>query len=125
MSTLFIADCFVCIVGGLVRGLSGTDMLSAVVKSLFFSYAMGIVLIIVAVRYFGRVIGVTKVYPVGMLRYFVVLGSLSVIMGLALVLGEAPAKPPTSASHSFADEISMSPRSQIILSTSENNEPFL
>ena len=93
MSTLFIADCFVCIVGGLYRGLSGTDMLSAVIKSLFFSYAMGIVLIIVAVRYFGRVIGVTKVYPVGMLRYFVVLGSLSVIMGLALVLSEAPEKP--------------------------------
>jgi hypothetical protein len=93
MSTLFIADCFVCIVGGLYRGLSGTDMLSAVVKSLFFSYAMGIVLIIIAVRYFGRLIGVTKVYPVGMLRYFVVLGSLSVIMGLALVSSEAPEKP--------------------------------
>jgi hypothetical protein len=93
LSTLFIADWFVCIVGGLYRGLSGTHMLSAVVKSLFFSYAIGIVLIIVAVRFFGRVIGVTKVYPVGMLRYFVVLGSLSVIMGLALVLGEAPAKP--------------------------------
>jgi hypothetical protein len=47
-------------------------MLPAVVKSLFFSYAMGIVLLIVAVRYFGRAIGVTKVYTVGMLRYFVV-----------------------------------------------------
>ena len=93
MSTLFIADWFVCIVGGLYRGLSGADMLFAVVKSLFFSYAMGIVLLIVAVRYFGRVIGVTKVYPIGMLRYFVVLGSLSVIMGLALVLSEAPARP--------------------------------
>lgn len=93
LSTLFIADCFVCIVGSLYRGLSGTDMLSAVVKSLFFSYAMGIVLIVVAVRYFGRVIGVTKVYPVGMLRYFVVLGSLSVIMGLVLVLNGTPAKP--------------------------------
>jgi hypothetical protein len=98
MSTLFIADCFVCIVGGIYRGLSGIDMLSAVVKSLFFSYAMGIVLIVVAVRYFGRVIGVTKVYPVGVLRYFVVLGSLSVIMGLALVLSEAPAKPPEDTS---------------------------
>src|SRR3984893_2157148 len=98
MSTLFIADCFVCIVGGLYRGLSGTHMLSAVVKSLFFSYAMGIVLIIVAVRYFGRVIDVTKVYPVGMLRYFVVLGSLSVIMGLALVSSEAPAKLPEDTS---------------------------
>ena len=54
---------------------------------------MGIVLIIVAVRYFGRVIGVTKVYPVGVLRYFVVLGCLSVIMGLTLILGEVPAKP--------------------------------
>jgi hypothetical protein len=41
MSTLFIADCFVCIVGGLYRGLSGTDMLSAVVKSLFFRSAPG------------------------------------------------------------------------------------
>jgi hypothetical protein len=59
---------------------------------------MGIVLIIVAVRYFGRVIGVTKVYPVGMLRYFVVLGSLSVIMGLSLVLSEAPAKLPEDTS---------------------------
>jgi hypothetical protein len=55
-------------------------------------------LIIVAVRYFGRVIGVTKVYPVGMLRYFVVLGSLSVIMGLALVPSEAPEKPPEDTS---------------------------
>jgi hypothetical protein len=93
LSVLFIADWFVCIVGGLYRGLSGTAMLSAVVKSLFFSYAIGIGLIIVAVRYFGRAIGVTKIFPVGMLRYFVVLGSLSVIVGLALVLGEAPAKP--------------------------------
>jgi hypothetical protein len=76
MSILFIVDCFVCIAGGVYRNLSGADMLSAVVKSLFFSYAMGIVLIIVAVRFFGRVIGVTKVYPVGMLRYFVLLGSL-------------------------------------------------
>jgi hypothetical protein len=50
----------------------------------------GIVLVTVAVRHFGRVIGVTKVYPVGMLRYFIVLGSLSVAMGLALVLSEAP-----------------------------------
>ena len=98
MSVLFIADCFVCIVGGLYRGLSGTDMLWAVVRSLFFSYAMGIVLIVVVVRYFGRVIGVTKVYPVGMLRYFVVLGSLSVVMGLALVLGDAPPKPPEDTS---------------------------
>jgi hypothetical protein len=62
MSTLFIADCFVCIMGGAYRGLSGTDMLSAVVKSLFFSYAMGIVLIIVAVRYFGRVMGAPANY---------------------------------------------------------------
>ncbi len=98
MSTLFIADCSVCIMGGAYRGLSGSDMLAAVVKSLFFSYAMGIVLIIVAVRYFGRAIGVTKVYPVGMLRYFVVLSSLSVIMGLALVLSEAPAKAPEDTS---------------------------
>jgi len=52
--------------------IAGTNMLPAVVKSLFFSYAMGIVLLIVAVRYFGRAIGVTKVYTVGMLRYFVV-----------------------------------------------------
>jgi hypothetical protein len=73
-------------------------MLSAVVKSLLFSYAMGIVLIIVAVRYFGRVIGVRKVYPVGMLRYFVVLGSLSVVMGLALVLSKAPENPPENTS---------------------------
>ena len=104
MSTFFIADCFVCIVGGLYRGLSGSDMLSAVVKSLFFSYAIGTVLIIIAVRYFGRVIGVTKVYPVGMLRYFVLLGSLSVIMGLALVLGEAPAKPPEDTSELLNSE---------------------
>ena len=33
-----------------------------------------------------------------MLRYFVVLGFLSVMMGLALVLGEAPAKPPEDTS---------------------------
>jgi hypothetical protein len=98
MSTLFIADCFVCIVGGLYRGLSGTDMLSAVVKSLFFSYAMGIVLIILQFATLARVIGVTRVYPVGMLRYFVVLGSLSVIMGLSLVLSEAPEKPPEDTS---------------------------
>jgi|SRR5580698_4533775 hypothetical protein len=98
LSALFMADWFVCIVGGLYRGLSGTGMLTVVVKSLFFSYAIGIVLIIVAVRYLGRVIGVTKVYPVGMLRYFVVLGFLSVMMGLALVLGEAPAKPPEETS---------------------------
>jgi hypothetical protein len=93
MSSLFIVDCFVCIVGGLYRNLSGADMLSAVVKSLFFSCAMGIVSIIVAVRYFGRVIGVTRAYPVGMLRYFAVLGSPSVVMGLALVLSEAAEKP--------------------------------
>jgi hypothetical protein len=104
MSTLFIADCFVCIVGGSYRGLSGIDMFLAVVKSLLFSYAMGILLLIVAVRYFGQVIGVTKVYPVGMLRYFVVLGSLSVIMGLVLVLNGAPAKPPEDTSELLNSE---------------------
>ena len=78
---------------GSYRGLSLAHILWVVLKSLFFSYLIGIFLLNVAVRIFGRIIGIRKVYRVGILRYFVVLGCLSVAMGSALVYSEQPDYP--------------------------------
>jgi hypothetical protein len=75
---------------GSYRGLSPVHVLWVVLKSLIFSYLVGICLLNVAVRIFGRIIGIRKVYRVGVLRYFVVLGCLSVAMGSALVYSEQP-----------------------------------
>lgn len=66
---------------GAGRGMPDRQVLIVALKSLFFSYVVGFFLLVIAVRYFGRLIGATKVYRVGMLRYYVLLGALSVIMG--------------------------------------------
>jgi hypothetical protein len=71
---LFIVNYLICVMVGLARGLSIKHVLWLALKSFLFSYALGIFLMVVAVRYFGRAIGVTRIYPVGLLRYFVVLG---------------------------------------------------
>jgi thiol:disulfide interchange protein len=78
---------------GSYRGLSPVHVLWAVLKSLIFSYLVGVLLLNVAVRIFGRIIGIRKIYRVGVLRYFVVLGCLSVAMGSALVYSEQPDYP--------------------------------
>jgi hypothetical protein len=83
----------VCIMLGSYRGLSLAHILWAVLKSFIFSYVVGIFLLNVAVRIFGRIIGIRKVYRVGVLRYFVVLGCLSVAMGSVLVSSEQPDYP--------------------------------
>jgi hypothetical protein len=90
---LCLVNVLVCIMFGSYRGLSLVHILWAILKSLIFSYLIGIVLFIVAVRIFGRAIGIRKVYRVGILRYFVVLGCLSVAMGSALVYSEQPDYP--------------------------------
>ena len=73
-------------------------------KSLVFSYLIGILLLNVAVRIFGRIIGIRKVYRVGVLRYFVVLGCLSVAMGSALVYSEQPDYPAVQTSEPLNSE---------------------
>jgi hypothetical protein len=90
---LWLVNALVCIMVGFYRGLSPVHVLWVVLKSLIFSYVVGIFLLNVAVRIFGRIIGIRKVYPVGVLRYFVVLGCLSVAMGSALVYSEQPDYP--------------------------------
>jgi hypothetical protein len=87
---LCLVNFLVCIMFGSYRGLSLAHVLWVILKSLIFSYLIGILLFNVAVRIFGRAIGIRRVYRVGILRYFVVLGCLSVAMGSALVYSEQP-----------------------------------
>ena len=95
---LWLVDALVCIMVGFYRGLSSAHVLWAILKSLFFSYLVGILLLNVAVRILGRIIGIRKVYRVGVLRYSVVLGCLSVAMGSALVYLEQPDYPAIQSS---------------------------
>jgi hypothetical protein len=82
-------DFLVCIMGALSKNLSIPYAFWLLFKSLFFSYFVGIALLVVAVRFFGRAIGIRKVTAVGLLRYCVLLACISVIMGGLLVYGES------------------------------------
>jgi hypothetical protein len=101
---LGLANVLACIMFGSYRGLSLAHILWVVLKSLVFSYLIGILLLNVAVRIFGRIIGIRKVYRVGVLRYFVVLGCLSVAMGSALVYSEQPDYPAVQTSEPLNSE---------------------
>jgi hypothetical protein len=101
---LCLVNFLVCIMFGSYRGLSPAHVLWVVLKSLIFSYLIGIVLLIAALRFFGRAIGIRKIYRVGILRYFVVLGCLSVAMGSALVYSEPPDYPATQTSEPLNSE---------------------
>jgi hypothetical protein len=82
---LYVVDFLVCIIGALGENLSIPYAFWLLFKSLFFSYFVGIFLLIVAIRFFGRLIGITKITPVGFLRYCVLFACISVIMGGVLV----------------------------------------
>jgi hypothetical protein len=86
-------DFLVCIMGASIKNLSLSLASWFFLESLFFSYCLGFVLLIVTIRYFGRALGITKIKEVGALRFCVVLACLSVIMGGLLVHRE-PAGPP-------------------------------
>jgi hypothetical protein len=90
---LYIVDCLVCVIGALGKSLSIPYGFWLLLKSLFFSYFAGILLLFVAVRYFGRVIGITKVTPIGILKYCVLLACIAVVMGGVLVYRASPTTP--------------------------------
>jgi hypothetical protein len=89
----YIVDCLVCVIGALGKRLSIAYGFWLLLKSLFFSYFAGILLLIVAARYFGRVIGIKKVTPVDFLKYCVLLACISVVMGGVLVYRASPITP--------------------------------
>jgi hypothetical protein len=82
---LYVVDCLVCVMGALNESHSMSYGFWLLFKSLLFSYFVGIALLIVTIRYFGRLIGITKISAVGLLRYCVVFACISVIMGALLV----------------------------------------
>lgn len=82
---LYVVDCLICVMGALSLKLSMTYGFWILVKSLFFSYFIGIIAMAIVIRLGGRLIGITKITPVGFLKYCVVLACLSVLMGIALV----------------------------------------
>jgi hypothetical protein len=87
---LYMLDCLVCVIGALGKSFSILYAFWLLLKSLFFSYFIGVFLLFVAVRCFGRVIGIKKVTPVGILKYCVLLACISVIMGGVLVYQASP-----------------------------------
>jgi hypothetical protein len=90
---LYVVDCLVCVMGALGEGLRMSYGFWFLLKSLFFSHFVGIVLLIVKISFFGRLIGITKITPVGFLRFCVVFACISVIMGGVLVYRASPATP--------------------------------
>jgi hypothetical protein len=90
---LYVLDFLICIVGASIKNLSLGYASWLLVKSLLFSYVLGFVLLIVAIRCFGRMIGVSKIKEVGFLRFCVVFACLSVLMGSLLVYREPPGPP--------------------------------
>jgi hypothetical protein len=98
---LYFVDALICVIVGLGKGHSVAYGFWLLTQSLFFSYVVGFVLLIIAVRYFGRIIGINKITPVGFLRYCVLFACISVIMGGALAYRVSPA---VSAMHSRTSE---------------------
>jgi hypothetical protein len=90
---LYLLDFLVCIMSASIKNLSLWLASWFFLESLFFSYFLGFVLLIVAIPYFGRALGIPKIKEVGVLRFCVVFACLSVIMGGLLVYRE-PAGPP-------------------------------
>jgi hypothetical protein len=99
---LYVVDFLVCIIGALTENLSIPYAFWLLLQSLFFSYFVGILLLIIGIRYFGRLIGITKITPVGFLRYCVLFGFISVMMGGVLVYRASPVTPPVHTGTSTA-----------------------
>lgn len=90
---LYVVDFMVCTFGGLGKGLSIPYVFWLLLQSLFFSYFVGFILLIVVIRYGRRLIGIRKITLVGLLRFCVLFGFISVIMGGALVFRASPVTP--------------------------------
>jgi len=88
--TLYFADCLVCTLVALGKGQSVPYGFWLLFKSLFFSYGVGIVLLLLVNKFFLRLLGITKPTPVGFLRYCVLLACISVVMGGVLAYGISP-----------------------------------
>jgi len=87
---LYFADCLVCTIVALGKGYSVPYGFWLLLKSLFVSYGVGIVLLVLVNKFLLRLIGITKPNPVGFLRYCVLLACISVIMGGVLAYGISP-----------------------------------
>jgi ABC-type lipoprotein release transport system permease subunit len=82
---LFFANCLVCALGGLVKGISIPYTIWLAVQSFFFSYIVGFVSLVVLMRYGRRLIALPKITPIGLLRYCTLFAFMSVIMSCVLV----------------------------------------
>jgi hypothetical protein len=81
----YVVDAMLCFMWGLGKGLSMTQVFWLLFQSLFFSYFVGTILLIIVIRYFGRLIGLQKITLVGFLRFCILFALISVIMGATLV----------------------------------------
>lgn len=86
----YVVDALVCLMWGLGKGLSMTQVFWFLFQSLFFSYFVGIVVLIVTIRFFGRPMGLPRITQVGLLRYCLLFAIISVIMGALLVYRALP-----------------------------------
>ena len=82
---LYIVDALVCVLGALSLRLSMPSGFWILFKSLFFSYFLGIVGLLLVIRLWGRLIGLTKMTQLAFLKYCLVLASLSVLMSGSLL----------------------------------------
>ena len=85
ITILWGANYLVCALGGLVKGLSIPYTIWLLIQSLFFSYFVGFVFLIVVLRFGRRFIAMPKVTSVGLLRYCILFGFISVFIAVVLV----------------------------------------
>lgn len=82
---LYVVDALVCVLGALSLRLSIPYGFWILFKSLFFSYFLGIIGLLIVIRLWGRLIGLSKITQVVFLKYCVVLAGLSVLMSGGLL----------------------------------------
>ena len=91
---LYVLDFLICILWGADKNLSMSYAFWILIQSLFFSYFVGIVVLVITIRYFGHLIGILKITPESFMRYCILFGVISVIMGGALMYRAPSLTPP-------------------------------
>ena len=88
---LYFADALVCCIGSLAKQQSLATVFWLLFKSLFFSYGVGLPLLMIVLRWLLPIIGLARPTPLGLLRYCVLLAGISLLMGGMLVYRLPPA----------------------------------
>jgi hypothetical protein len=97
---LYVVDSMICVFGGLAKGLSIPYAFWLFFQSLFFSYFVGFILLILILRYGRRLTRMPKMTRVSLLRFCVLFAFISGVMGGALVFHASPATPVVPADSS-------------------------